>query len=209
MATSPIHDGRHFRVLSGPFTSTADDSTEVCGVRLLGNPDLNLINIYRPPIRPDERTDHFSPDSLPDGERTILAGDINAHHPLWHSGCEEANEVGERMAEWLDRGGWSILNGCRRNFTSYRSDGQTAPDVAICSPSMSRRCTWTIGPDLGSDHLPMLLRIRTVSAPPDTFANRAGHSRRPPGWRSKMSARLPSSRRGRHTSLRGTGHQVP
>ena len=135
-----IRDGRHFTVLSGPFTSAADDSTEVCGVRLLGHPDLNLINIYRPPIRPDEsdeRTDHFSPDSLPDREHTILAGDINAQHPLWDSSCEEADEVGERMAEWLDRSGWSVLNDGRPTFTSYRSGGLAARRPRT-SPSAAR-----------------------------------------------------------------------
>ena len=47
-------DGRHFTVLSGPFKPAADDTAEVCGVRLLGTPDVDLINIDRPPIRPDE-----------------------------------------------------------------------------------------------------------------------------------------------------------
>ena len=164
-----VRDGRHFTVLSGPFTAAADDSTEVCGVRLLGDPDLTLTNVYRPPIRPDEadeRLDFFDPDSLPDGEHTIIAGDVNAHHPLWDYGCEEADEVGERIAAWLDRRGWAVLNDGRPTFTSYRSGGQTAPDVAFSSPSLARRCSWITGPDLGSDHLPMLLRIRTTSAPP-------------------------------------------
>ncbi|KAF0299012.1 8-oxo-dGDP phosphatase NUDT18 [Amphibalanus amphitrite] len=49
---------------------------------------------------------------------------------------------------------------------SYRSGGQTAPDAAFCSPSLARRTKWSIGPDLGSDHLPMLLEIRTGGAPP-------------------------------------------
>ena len=89
-----VRDGRHFEALSGPFKPAANGTTEVCGVRLLGAPDLNLINIYRPPIRSveaDERIDHFDPDALPDGDNTVTTGDINAHHPLRDSNCEEAD----------------------------------------------------------------------------------------------------------------------
>ena len=166
-----VRDGRHFTTLSGPFKPSADDTTEICGVRLPSASDhgLDLLNIYRPPIHPDEtddRTDHFDPNLLPSGDNTIVAGDLNAHHPLWDSGCDEADAIGERIATWLDRVGWTSLNDGRPTFTSYRSGSQTAPDVALCSPAMARRCAWDIGPDLGSDHLPMLLRVRTGGAPP-------------------------------------------
>ena len=100
-----VRDGRHVEALSGPFKPAANGTTEVCGVRLLGAPDLDLINIYRPLIRSveaDERVDHFDPDALPDRDNTIVTGDINAHHPLWDSNCAEADEVGDRRA-WLMR----------------------------------------------------------------------------------------------------------
>ena len=98
-----VRDGCHLTVLCGPFKPAADDTTKVCGVRLLGTPDVHLINIYRPPIRPDEadeRVDNFDPDYMPDGV-VIVTGDISAHHPLWDTDCERADEVGERTAAWL------------------------------------------------------------------------------------------------------------
>ena len=180
-----VRDGRHFEALSGPFKPAAVGSTEVCGVRLLGAPDLDLINIYRPPIRSveaDERVDHFDPDALPDRDNTIVTGDINAHHPLWDSNCEEADEVGDRVAAWLDGRGWSVLNDGRPTFTSYRSGGQTAPDVAFCSPTLLQRCSWRIGTDLGSDHLSMLLEVRSASRPPGCI--------RKPRWSFKKAAWL-------------------
>ncbi|KAF0288070.1 putative RNA-directed DNA polymerase from transposon BS [Amphibalanus amphitrite] len=164
-----VRDSRNFTVLDGPFKPGVDDTTEICGVRILGPLELDLINIYRPPIRPDEsdeRQDLFDPTHLPSGDSTIVAGDLNAHHPLWDADCDEADEVGERIATWLDSIGWTTLNDGRPTFTSYRSGGQTAPDAAFCSPSLARRTKWSIGPDLGSDHLPMLLEIRTGGAPP-------------------------------------------
>ena len=128
------------------------------------------------------RVDHFDPDALPDGDNTIVTGDINAHHPLWDSNCEEADEVGDRVAAWLDGRGWSVLNDGRPTFTSYRSGGQTAPDVAFCSPTLSQRCTWSIGTDLGSDHLPMLPEVRSASKPPGRI--------RKPRWSFKKAAWL-------------------
>ena len=78
-----VRDGRHFSVLSGPFQSAADGTTE-CGVRILGTPDLVIINLYRPPIcqdETDERTDNFNPDLLSHGGNVIVTGDINALRP--------------------------------------------------------------------------------------------------------------------------------
>ena len=112
-----MRDGRHFEALSGPFKPAADGTTEVCGVRLLGAPALDLINIYRPPIclvEANERVDHFDPDALPDGDNTVVTGEINAHHPLWDSNGEEAGEVGDRVAAWLDGRGWSVLRASSR-----------------------------------------------------------------------------------------------
>ena len=137
-----VRDGRHFTTLSGPFKPSVDDTTEICGVRLIGAPDLDLINVYRPPIRPDEsddRHDHFDPSQLPCGDNTIVAGDVNAHHPLWDANSDAADEVGERIAAWLDDTGWTTLNDGRPTFSSYRSGSQTAPDAAFCSPALSRR----------------------------------------------------------------------
>ena len=141
----------------------ADDTTEVCGVRLLGKTHLDIINIYRPPIRPgaaDERQDHFDPDRLPNDSKSIIVGDLNAHHPLWDAGCDAADDVGERLSAWLDRIGWTTLNSGEPTHTSYSSGGHSAPDLAACGAALAPRVTWSLGPDLGSDHLPMLLDVR-------------------------------------------------
>ena len=135
------------------------------------SPDLDIINLYRPPIRQDEtdkRTDKFNPDFLPHGDNVIVTGPFNAHHPLWNSDCDQADEVGERVATWLDTRRWTVLNVGTPTFASYRSGSLTAPDVACCSSVLSQRCSWRTGPDIGNDHLPMLMEVRTSSAPPQT-----------------------------------------
>ncbi|KAF0301519.1 putative RNA-directed DNA polymerase from transposon BS [Amphibalanus amphitrite] len=147
---------------------SADDTTELCGVRLLGPQTLDVLNIYRPPIRAtgDDREDRFDPRCLPNNNKTIIIGDINGHHPSWDRACEAADAVGERMADWMEAEGWVPLNSGEPTFASYRSGAQTAPDLAACSAPLARRAVWSLGPDLGSDHLPMVVEVRSETAPP-------------------------------------------
>ena len=51
-------------------------------------------------------------------------------------------------------------------FASYRSGGQSAPDLAACSAVLARRARWSLGEDLGSDHLPMVVELRGVAEGP-------------------------------------------
>ena len=53
------------------------------------------------------------------------------------------------------------MNTREPTHSSYRSGGSSAPDAAFCSRALAQRTTWSVGPDLGSDHLPMLLSTRT------------------------------------------------
>ena len=114
-----------------------DGTTEICGVRVLGQSPLDLFNSYRPPIRAtgDDRQDRFGARRLPDGARTLLVGDVNGHHPAWDDSCEEADS-GERLADWMEDIGWTPLNGGALIFTSYQSGILTAP---ISPPAAS---TW-------------------------------------------------------------------
>ncbi|KAF0298571.1 putative RNA-directed DNA polymerase from transposon BS [Amphibalanus amphitrite] len=162
-----VRGGLTFSTLSDSYQAPADDTTEICGVRIHGKLQTDIINVYRPPIRrtrDDDRTDNFDPGALPSGDNTIILGDFNGHHPSWDYECDAADEVGNRLAEWLDREDWLPLNTGEPTHTSYRSGCNTAPDVACCSRTLARRTSWSVGPDLGSDHLPMLLTVRSTPA---------------------------------------------
>ena len=142
-----------------PRRKTALSPTEACGVRILGARPLDIWCLYRPPIRKsaaDQREDNFDPDRLPSDDATIIVGDFNAHHPLWDSACDTVDATGERVADWLDRAGWTALNSGQPTLL----DRQTAPDVAACSTELARRTTWALTESLGSDHLPMVMKIR-------------------------------------------------
>ena len=55
----------------------------------------------------------------------------------------------------MDQVGWVPLNSGEPTFASYRTGALSAPDLAACGASLSRRATWLLGPDLGGDHLPI------------------------------------------------------
>ena len=58
--------------------------------------------------------------------------------------------------------GWTPLNSGEPTHASYRTGSKTAPDLAVCSRALARRVSWSVGPDLGSDHLPMITEVRTA-----------------------------------------------
>ena len=154
-----VRAGVHFVPLEDHPLAAADDTMEVCGVRILGARPLDIWCLYRPPIRTsaaDQREDNFDPDRLPSDDATIIVGDFNAHHPLWDSACDTSDATGERVADWLDRAGWTALNSGQPTLLGR----QTAPDVAACSTELARRTTWALTEPLGSDHLPMVMKIR-------------------------------------------------
>jgi len=99
---------------------------------------LQRLPASHPSVSGRTREDNFDLDRLPTNDHTIM-GDINAHHPLWDSDCDEADGVGRRVMTWLDRTGWTVLNSGEPTFVSYRTGSRTAPDVAACSPSLARK----------------------------------------------------------------------
>ena len=71
----------------------------------------------------------------------------------------------ETVAEWLDEDYWVTLNSGEPTFASYRSGSQTAPDLGACSRTLSRRAERSLGPNLGSDHLPLRIEVSAATAP--------------------------------------------
>jgi len=50
--------------------------------------------------------------NLPETCATIIAGDINLHHPDWEEMTTEPTAAGNAMAEWLQGTSYSLLNVC-------------------------------------------------------------------------------------------------
>ena len=65
----------------------------------------------------------------------------------------------------------------------------TTPDVSLSHRNLARRCLWSTGADLGSDHLPQLVAVAAIAR--GVSGRRAGPSTRPTGRASPPSARRP------------------
>ncbi|KAF0305717.1 putative RNA-directed DNA polymerase from transposon X-element [Amphibalanus amphitrite] len=165
-----VRNGINFALLTQSPVLPVDDTTEWCAVRIFTpspqsssqpSQHLDLINIYRPPIRSgedDDRTDRFDPNAFPSTDCTVIMGDVNAHHPSWDASCSDPDEVERSIFEWAQAKDWRVLNTGAPTRAGYgESSRLTAPDVALAHRTLAGRCTWSIGTDLGSDHLPQVI----------------------------------------------------
>ena len=164
---------RYEQIKERPFV-TEDVTTEWNGIEIFTTDERSIVmhNIYRPPIRQteqDERTDLFSTALWPTGKNIIYAGDINAHHPLWEETCCSPDSIGEAVADWCVENRFIPLNDGRPTRRAPNSEG-TAPDVILCHSDLERRMSWdTAEDDFGSDHTPMVLKIKVDGSQPSIF----------------------------------------
>ena len=172
-----IRDGLKFLVITESPLLPQDDTTEWCATRVfLPSSQVGAVNcyvdiycVYRPPIRSseeDRRTDFFALDRFPTREGVIVLGDINGRHPLWDTGCTEPDRIGQLVEDWLLTSRWEILNSGEPTRAGYGEGALTCPDVALCHRSTAARCSWSVGADLGSDHLPMEVRLNHTGTRP-------------------------------------------
>ena len=171
-----VRDGLQFASVKESPLHPQDDSTEWCAIEIFtrtkssshpsssssSQPALTIFSMYRPPIRDsheDERADSFDLARFPSSPRTMIMGDLNAHHPAWDVSCSDPDGVGQRVHDWLVDKEWDVLNDGSATRAGYREGRLTAPDVILAPRDMARRCTWRLGDDLGSDHLPMVVSV--------------------------------------------------
>ena len=164
-----VRDGLAYTTIETSPLRPDDNTTEWCAVRIITNPrspssrasHIDIFNVYRPPIRnseDDERVDRFTLDRFPTNAKSIIIGDINGHHPDWDANCLEPDQVGTAVNNWTATNSWIALNSGVPTCTGYGERTRlTAPDVTLVHRDLARRCTWSVGEDLGSDHLPQVV----------------------------------------------------
>ncbi len=132
-----------------------DGHTETLGVKV---GDTNILNVYIPPVT--SCTTGFKPNIpalLPPGDALVL-GDFNAHDNLWHSSIQDTR--GTEIADEIGNSSYCVLN---ENLpTRVPSNGQpTSPDISLASTSIITSTEWNTKTCLGSDHLPIIIKIKT------------------------------------------------
>ena len=130
----------------------------------LGNTELIISNIYIPPTSSCTAGYQPSIDHLMTTPDTLILGDFNAHHSSWHATSTDTR--GKNLADSICNSDFGILNW--DTPTRLPSNATpSSPDVSLASSSLITSTNWNTITTLGSDHLPILIRLQTsVSVTP-------------------------------------------
>ena len=123
--------------------------------------NLNLTNIYIPPIRGEEarrQTDQIIKDltELSVGSNEVWCGDFNAHHPMWDT-MVPPDVRGEAIDSLLNDRGLITINDGRptRYSRAEGGEGCSSPDLTVVKGENYGQFTWEPLHELQSDHLPI------------------------------------------------------
>ena len=177
-----IKKGIPFRVANIDLRGREDGITESLSIEipLRNGQKIRFTNVYIPPIRNTSaeaerrRGSEVTTDKWPCERYDCLFGDFNAHAPVWDCTSEEADQRGEIVDDWIRGTGMMSLNDPEFPTRTDRSSNDnnrrvkdTSPDISIVHSSMADRFTfWKTETELGSDHLPIVMRYEEPDSIP-------------------------------------------
>ena len=132
-----------------------NDGNDIQKVELWKNGQhFRVFNIYSPPGVICNAHLHET-----NFRKTILAGDTNAHSPMW--GYQDTNASGDYVEDILNSTNLILLQNKDSPPTFFHrpSGACTRPDQTLISADIQEQCSWDVLDDLGSDHLPILISI--------------------------------------------------
>ena len=92
---------------------------------------------------------------------SIVLGDFNSHSPLWDP-VQPADKQGEELVDWTLEKNLCICNNGDPTRINRGTGGCSTPDITIVSKNLEQHITWTVDEDLGSDHSPIIIKVRNV-----------------------------------------------
>ena len=147
-------------------TTTADAVTpEVSSfyVKVARHRWLNIVNCYLPPTRTGANVASPTPitslDFFPATEDTFIGGDLNAHSNLWDSE-QPTDSRGDLVTDWILENDMVCVNDGSATRTNRATGGSSSPDITLVHSNWSSKVEWSVGEDLGSDHLPIVVHVK-------------------------------------------------
>ena len=125
------------------------DQTEILSVELQSNPPLIIHNVYHPPEI--KATTWKIKSEL----GTLIAGDINGHHPTWSNGNK--NTTGISFYNWSLEAAMKVINNPQQHT---RPLSLTSPDIVALDNTMEAEVKIMRG--WGSDHQPLKIIIEEI-----------------------------------------------
>ena len=150
-----------FRTVSAYQRVDAVGKLEALAVEIPLSPGGNftIVNIYNPPARGLGAANSGIQSLRVPVAPFIVAGDFNAHSPLWDDACQSADRWGEQLELWMDDNGVSSLNDGSGTHVCRASGSEGAPDVSLAHNSAAAGCIWSRLSMSGSDHYPLLCEV--------------------------------------------------
>ena len=93
------------------------------------------------------------------GTDSLVLGDFNAHHSLWHSGTTDTR--GNQLVDSISISSMAVLNTDSPTRLPVNAD-PSSPDVSLASASLITSSEWQIHTTMSSDHLPILIGLQTT-----------------------------------------------
>ena len=176
-----------------PISYNQPDTIEAIGASILfrNNQHIDFTSIYIP--RANCETEEIEA-ILDRSNPYLLGGDFNGHHPLWEPNAT-VNKAGKSVYEALinDQDACLITPpnlGTRLDPVSGKA---STIDLTITAASIATSATITLGPYMGSDHLPI---ITTLNASVVHYASRpiawAINEEMWPAWNKRLEELLTS-----------------
>ena len=131
-----IHNSVSFTRKSLLTTSKNDPQLEEL---TMDNTELLITNVYIPPASSCNERYSPPPDHLLTGTDSLVLGDFNDHHSLWHSGTTDTR--GNQLADSISIYSFAVLN----TDSSTRLPGNADPssqDVSLASASLITSSEW-------------------------------------------------------------------
>ncbi|KAF9760681.1 putative RNA-directed DNA polymerase from transposon X-element, partial [Nosema granulosis] len=139
-----------------PVISNESVSIEYVGItiKIKNRQSVKVWSIY---AHPYAKKRDFRNQIFLESKNSILCGDFNAHHVEWSLG--EPNTKGKRLFSLIKRHGFKIHQD-KKDATWASTNSKGSPDLILVSGSLSSKVKRIdCGPDIGSDHLPLILRM--------------------------------------------------
>ena len=152
------------------------DGTETSSIRVRMDKKkwLTLTNVYIPPANSTTNA-QLCAEIIPAMDNSLICGDFNAHSDTWDF-IQPEDARGEELEVWATTKELTPLNDELQPTRHNRTTGNgSSPDVVFCGKEWLSACHdgWSIGEDLGSDHLPMMIVMNNQVKHQPVFGTRA------------------------------------
>jgi len=129
---------------------------------------MNILLIYNPCNNLKQNDIEYYSEQISDPK--LIIGDFNAHHESWNpnSNLHHTNKTGKSLFEVITENNIMLLTppGQITRIDPKNAKGSTL-DLILASPTLSHLEVET-GPNIGSDHLPIIVKDKTIQKSPQS-----------------------------------------